>query len=306
MWIFGKSAKVSMYSVNSEIFVLQQMERKTAKDRRKSRYICHCNCWAPVSQTENVKRKVLHGGRKSIVTSEGTCKKPSLFCLYPRSWKGAAHQSLSPWGLNSCLFTDGLHHSAVTTVLLEVCCHGRIYDMYTRTRYYYDAVKSKTKIFYTNQKRNHIFCSTKYCWCMAPENLGCCSIFDVFIRPFGQRVHIGMSYDWRITKKKKIVKTKRRKQILWNTASDCICVCVTSVWKKKREFEHVTLRKTWWMWMTWAATKHSSHTRWADDRLMSQWKSTKSGRLTGAPCARMSQHPNETWFRSTPQEVSLA
>lgn len=232
MWIFGKSAKVSMYSVNSEIFVLQQMERKTAKDRRKSRYICHCNCWAPVSQTENVKRKVLHGGRKSIVTSEGTCKKPSLFCLYPRSWKGAAHQSLSPWGLNSCLFADGLHHSADTTVLLEVCCHGRNYDMYTRIRYYYDAVKSKTKIFYTNQKRNHIFCSTKYCWCMAPENLGCCSIFDVFIRPFGQRVHIGMSYDWRITKKK-IVKTKRRKQILWNTASDCICVCVTSVWKKK-------------------------------------------------------------------------
>lgn len=233
MWIFGKSAKVSMYSVNSEIFVSQQMERKTAKDRRKSRYICHCNCWAPVSQTENVKRKVLHGGRKSIVTSEGTCKKPSLFCLYPRSWKGAAHQSLSPWGLNSCLFADGLHHSADTTVLLEVCCHGRIYDMYTRTRYYYDAVKSKTKIFYTNQKRNHIFCSTKYCWCMAPENLGCCSIFDVFIRPFGQRVHIGMSYDWRITKKKNS-KNKEKKA---NSLKHCkwlhLCLCDQCLEKKK-------------------------------------------------------------------------
>lgn len=177
-----------------------------------------------VSQTENMKRKVLRRGRKSIVTSEGTSKIPSLFCLYSRSWKGAAHQSLSLTGFNSFLFTmlqDGHPRSADTTGL-EVCCHGRIYDMYTRTRYYYDEAKSKTKIFYTNKKETKFFALPSIL-VHGTRELVRCSISDVFIRPFG-RVNTGMSYNWIMNKNNR--GGSNFSETLHVTAS----ACVTCVW----------------------------------------------------------------------------
>lgn len=118
-----------MYSVNSEFYVLTDGEKNSKGQKKKIKpLICRSNCWAPVSLLENMKRKVL----SSIITSEGTSPKPRSFCLYSRSWRDAAHRSLRLTGLNSFLFAtlqDGCLHSADTTVL-EMCCHGRIYDMY--------------------------------------------------------------------------------------------------------------------------------------------------------------------------------
>lgn len=126
-----------------------------------------------MSQRETMKRKVLHGGRKSIITSEGTSKKTKFFCLYSRRRKGAARQSLSLTGLNRFLFAmlqDGRPHLADTTVLKcvamaesMICIPGL--DI-TMTR-----LNQKPKYFTQTKKETKYFCSTKYYWCMAPENL---------------------------------------------------------------------------------------------------------------------------------------
>lgn len=87
MWTFGKSAKVSMYSVNSDFYVVTDGEKNSKGQKKKIKplHVTQQLLSSSVSQRETMKRKVLHGRRKSIITSEGTSKKPRLFCLSSRS-----------------------------------------------------------------------------------------------------------------------------------------------------------------------------------------------------------------------------
>lgn len=194
-----------------EFYVVTDGEKNSKGQKKKIKpLICHSNCWAPVSLIENMKRKVL----SSIITSEGTSPKPRSFCLYSRSWRDAAHRSLRLTGLNSLSFAtlqDGCPHSADTTVL-EMCCHGRIYDMYC-----IPGLEITMRI--TDQKKEPI------CFALArPTGASCVlwyfwSLYKAFCRMSTRRNVL-----WLKNEQQKR-KTKRRKQLV----RDCICVYVWPV-----------------------------------------------------------------------------